>query len=224
MSPLIPLGALAAFVLLGSKASASMPARKPAAPAKASTPARKPAAPAKASTPARKPAAPAKASTPARKPAAPAKASTPVRKPGPIDDDIAAIIRDAVNDVDSTTAPSRPSTKTAPSRPSTTTAPSRPSTTTAPSRPSTTTAPAPAGYDPDGARKMAPSLAQHLTRAGRAGYDRRLLRTFQAKAGIAPDGIYGGASRGALLAMGAPNAPAPFFPPLDTVPYRGPTS
>lgn len=72
-----------------------------------------------------------------------------------------------------------------------------------------------------GARRMAPSLAQHLSRAGRAGYDRRLVRTFQQKAGLTQDGIYGGSTRGALLYFGGSAAPAPFFPPLETIPFRG---
>lgn len=78
------------------------------------------------------------------------------------------------------------------------------------------------GVDLATARRMAPSLAQHLTRAGRANYDRRLVRTFQTRAGLIADGIYGGATRGALLYFQANNAPQPFFKPANTIPYNGP--
>lgn len=78
------------------------------------------------------------------------------------------------------------------------------------------------GYDPDSARRGAKSLASHLKRTGRAGYDRRLLRAWQTKAGLKSDGIYGGETRGALLYYGASDAPQPFFKPTNTIPYTPP--
>lgn len=176
---------------------------------------------------------------------APAPSPAPARPKSPIADDIAAMLRSAVADADrdavreasNPVAKYKPKpapkavaktvpTPAAPPKPvPKPRAAPKPAPAPAPApMPVAAPAPAPAGYDPDGARKMAASLSQHLTRAGRPGYDRRLLRTFQTKAGIKPDGIYGGSSRGALLFFGASNAPAPFFPPLETVPYRGPTS
>lgn len=82
----------------------------------------------------------------------------------------------------------------------------------------------PAGYDPATARRGARSLAAHLKRAGRAGYDRRLLEQWQRQAGMVPDRIYGGGTRGALLHYGvAPaDAPQPFFAPFNTTPYVPP--
>jgi hypothetical protein len=80
----------------------------------------------------------------------------------------------------------------------------------------------PAGYDPAGARKLAPSLARHLKNKGRAGYDRVLLQQFQTKAGITPDKVYGGESAGALRHYGGTDAPPPFFPPLQVVTYVPP--
>lgn len=86
----------------------------------------------------------------------------------------------------------------------------------------------PPGYDPVGARKMAPSLARHLTNCGktadarRSNYDRRLLETFQRKSGITPDRHYGGSTWGALLHYGGKDAPPAFFPPLQIVAYVPP--
>lgn len=80
----------------------------------------------------------------------------------------------------------------------------------------------PAGYDPAGARKLAPSLARHLKNRGRAGYDRVLLQQFQTKAGITPDKAYGGETAGALRYYGGTDAPPPFFPPLQVVTYVPP--
>jgi hypothetical protein len=78
------------------------------------------------------------------------------------------------------------------------------------------------GFDAVAARRGARSLAAHLQRSGRSNYDHRLLKQWQKLAGLVPDGIYGGAARGALLHFGALNPPAPFFPPLMTVPYQLP--
>ena len=65
-------------------------------------------------------------------------------------------------------------------------------------------------------------MARHLKNKGRANYDRRLLEDFQRKAGIKPDRIYGGESAGALKYYGGTDAPPPFFPPLQIVPYVPP--
>jgi hypothetical protein len=82
----------------------------------------------------------------------------------------------------------------------------------------------PAGYDPAAARRGARALAAHLKRAGRANYDRRLLEQWQRQAGLMPDRIYAGGTRGALLAYGVKSAeaPAPFFKPFETIPYVPP--
>lgn len=90
--------------------------------------------------------------------------------------------------------------------------------------PARQSAPIPPGYDPAAARRMAPQLARHLQSKGRSGYDRPMVRSFQTKAAITSDGIYGGATRGALLYFGAPanDTPAPFFPPLATAVYVPP--
>jgi hypothetical protein len=85
-----------------------------------------------------------------------------------------------------------------------------------------TSRPLPAGYSPVQARKEAVSLAAHLKRAGRAGYDRRMLEAWQKKAGLTPDRIYGGASRGALIYYGVKDPVAAFFPPTQTVPFVPP--
>lgn len=79
----------------------------------------------------------------------------------------------------------------------------------------------PDGYDPVAARKAARGVANNLKK-GRAGYSRPLLKQWQKQAGIAPDGVYGGATRGALIFFGEKDPPRAFFPPLDTVPYRPP--
>jgi hypothetical protein len=80
----------------------------------------------------------------------------------------------------------------------------------------------PAGYDPAAARRGARALVNHLKRAGKANYDRRLLEAWQRQAGLVPDRIYGGSTRGALLHYGASDAPAPFFKPFDTVQFVPP--
>lgn len=81
----------------------------------------------------------------------------------------------------------------------------------------------PPGYDPDGARRMAQALARNIKNKGRSGYDRRLVKTFQTKAGIVSDGIYGGETAGALMFYAGSEAPKPLFPPLEVIPYRQPT-
>lgn len=82
----------------------------------------------------------------------------------------------------------------------------------------------PAGYDPATARRGARAIAAHLKRKGRAGYDRRLLEQWQRQAGLEPDRIYGGSTRGALLFYGVPSmdAPQPFFKPTETIPFVPP--
>jgi len=82
--------------------------------------------------------------------------------------------------------------------------------------------PPPYGYDPEAARREARALSNHLRRSGRANYDRRWLERWQRYAGVTPDRIYGGESRGALLHYGGTDAPEPFFPPLATIPYVPP--
>jgi hypothetical protein len=80
----------------------------------------------------------------------------------------------------------------------------------------------PAGYDPGGARRLSKSVANNLKRSGKAGYDRRLLGSFQLKAGLTPDQKYGGRTRGALVYYGQKDAVQPFAAPLETVPYKPP--
>lgn len=69
---------------------------------------------------------------------------------------------------------------------------------------------APAGTDLALAKSTAPKVAAHLKQKGRAGYSRQVLRLWQGRAGIAPDGIYG---RGAAAALKyfTPSAPGAFF-------------
>lgn len=99
--------------------------------------------------------------------------------------------------------------------------PSAPSADSNPSRPQP-------GFDPLGARKGSSSVANNLKRAGRAGYDRRLLKSWQTKAGLAADGVYGGATRGALMFFGVKDPPQPFFKGADgtlrTIPYVPPAA
>lgn len=79
----------------------------------------------------------------------------------------------------------------------------------------------PDGYDPTTARKGARSVANNLTR-GIANYSRPLLKQWQRQAGLKPDGVYGGATRGALIHYGVKDPPRPFFPPTNTIPYVPP--
>lgn len=77
------------------------------------------------------------------------------------------------------------------------------------------------GYKPDAARRGAPSVSAHLKRAGKAGYDRRLLKTWQTQAGLKPDGLYGPGTRGALVFFGQKDPPAAFAG-SGTTPYKPP--
>lgn len=79
----------------------------------------------------------------------------------------------------------------------------------------------PEGYDAAKARRAAKATANHLRNKGRSGYSRQLLRAWQRAAGIAPDGIYGGATAGALRAFGG-DPPRPYFPPLAESTYSAP--
>lgn len=124
-----------------------------------------------------------------------------------------------------------PKTKTKPATKTTTTAkkPATKTTTVAPTPQPFAPAPSPSGtsqsppgYDPEGARRMVPSIVNNLRNKGRSGYDRKMLQAFQTKAGLKADKFYGGATRGALLYYGGVNPPVPFTPPLDTIPYRPP--
>lgn len=78
----------------------------------------------------------------------------------------------------------------------------------------------PEGFDLVAARALAKKLNTNLQAAGRDRYDRGLTREFQRAAGIASDGVYGGETKGALLAFGISNPPNAFFVPVATVPYR----
>jgi peptidoglycan hydrolase-like protein with peptidoglycan-binding domain len=66
------------------------------------------------------------------------------------------------------------------------------------------------GRRPALARAQAKPLAEHIARSGYS-YDRRRLATWQRYAGIAPDGIYGPASRAELVRLGVADAPKPLF-------------
>ncbi len=79
----------------------------------------------------------------------------------------------------------------------------------------------PDGYDPAKARKTAPALADHLKRKV-YDYDRRLVRAWQTAAALEPDGIYGGATRGALIHYGVASPPKALFKPTQTIPYTPP--
>lgn len=76
----------------------------------------------------------------------------------------------------------------------------------------------PAGFNPTSARKLAKQVAAQLDSKGR-NYSVVLLKQFQTAAGIAADGLYGGGSRGALIAYGITRPPAPMFKPTTTTPY-----
>lgn len=79
----------------------------------------------------------------------------------------------------------------------------------------------PPGYKPDAARRGSAALSNHLKRAGKAGYDRRMLKTWQTQAGLPADGLYGPATRGALVFYGQKDPPAPFVG-SGTVPFTPP--
>lgn len=80
----------------------------------------------------------------------------------------------------------------------------------------------PDGYDPAAARKAAKGVSNHLANKGIAGYSRPLLKQWQRQAGLAPDGTYGGATRGALIYYGVASPPRAMFKPTETIPYRPP--
>jgi hypothetical protein len=80
----------------------------------------------------------------------------------------------------------------------------------------------PAGYDPAKARAGAAAIASHLAKKGPAGYSHEQLKIWQRQAALTPDGVYGGSTRGALIAFGVTNPPRPFFKPVATIPYVPP--
>jgi murein L,D-transpeptidase YcbB/YkuD len=62
-----------------------------------------------------------------------------------------------------------------------------------------------------------------LTAKGQAyNYDRAAMKAFQIAAGLKPDAIYGGGTRGAMVFYGATRAPAPLYAPTTTIPYTPP--
>lgn len=79
--------------------------------------------------------------------------------------------------------------------------------------------------DPALARELAPLVASSV-RARRYSYDRPLVARFQAAAGLRGDGLYGGRTRGALIAYGVPAAQAPgaLYAPRTTVDYVPPAA
>lgn len=80
----------------------------------------------------------------------------------------------------------------------------------------------PAGYDPAKARAGASAIASHLATKGPAGYSHAQLKIWQKQAALTADGVYGGSTRGALIAFGVKNPPRPFFQPVATIPYVPP--
>lgn len=77
----------------------------------------------------------------------------------------------------------------------------------------------PAGFDPALARKLAPRLAQNIAEK-KYSYSRKLALDFQKAAGIDADKIYGGETRGALLAFGVRRPPRALHKPTETQPYK----
>jgi hypothetical protein len=77
-------------------------------------------------------------------------------------------------------------------------------------------------YSPVEARETAPKVAAHLASQGRDHYRRDALKIWQALAGLVADGLYGGATRGALIYYGVPVPPAAFFKPTATKAYVPP--
>lgn len=67
----------------------------------------------------------------------------------------------------------------------------------------------PAGFNPTEAARLASAVALNI-RTRRYSYSRRGLTAFQRAAGLAPDGLYGGKSAGALRFYGA-TPPRPLF-------------
>ena len=73
-----------------------------------------------------------------------------------------------------------------------------------------TVSPSTSKVDLAAARRMAGDVAANLRNKGKAGYDRKNLASFQEKAGITADGVYGPLAAAALKYFGA-SAPAAFF-------------
>ena len=69
----------------------------------------------------------------------------------------------------------------------------------------------PEGYDKIKASNAAPDVARHLALKGRDGYSRKVLKSWQLRAGIAPDGIYGHGAHAALAHFVGKKAPRAFF-------------
>jgi hypothetical protein len=76
----------------------------------------------------------------------------------------------------------------------------------------------PAGFDPLVAKRTAQAVSTNITTRGYS-YSRDGLRAWQRAAGLTPDGVYGGGTRGALLFYGAANPPRALFAPTTTVDY-----
>lgn len=70
---------------------------------------------------------------------------------------------------------------------------------------------APAGTDLPLAKKTAPQVVAHLKQKKRDGYDRKLLKLWQTRAGVPADGIYGRGTAAALKYFAGASAPAAFF-------------
>ncbi len=73
----------------------------------------------------------------------------------------------------------------------------------------------PAGFNPAQAKSLAKGIAANIDTKG-SSYDRTRLKAFQLAAGLDNDGIYGGASRRALIFYGVPRPPAALFKPTAT--------
>lgn len=76
----------------------------------------------------------------------------------------------------------------------------------------------PAGFNPEEAQDGARDMSKYIAARG-FNYSRPRLRAWQLLAGIAPDGLYGGGTRGALLYYGVTSPPSPLFAPRTTSPY-----
>lgn len=87
---------------------------------------------------------------------------------------------------------------------------------------------APQGYDPILAKTLAAQveadLRASIQKNKRYDYNRDLMKRFQIAAGLTPDGIYGGGTRGAMLYYGRTRAPSPLFKPTNTIPYTPPVA
>lgn len=77
----------------------------------------------------------------------------------------------------------------------------------------------PAGFNVPTARRLAKQVANNITNK-KYDYSRQLLRDFQRAAGLTADGLYGGTTHGALIALGVPRPPSALFKPTASVPYR----